>query len=60
MTVEEFNSDDEYALAMDRAHTIGAILSLDRRFTREYLNTISNLDALHDLEEGLILTQYET
>ena len=53
------NCDEEYARAMDRTHTIDAILSLDKRFQRGYLNTL-NLDASHDLEEILILTKYET
>lgn len=38
---------------MDKRMTIDAILSIDQRFTREYLNTLS-LDALHDLEDAIL------
>ncbi len=45
--------------ARDRSATIEAILALDKRFTREYLNT-KTIDVLHDLEDSLINSQYET
>ena len=45
--------------AMDRSKTIEAIMSLKPIFKREYLNNLTT-DALHDLEESLILTLYET
>lgn len=47
------NPDYEYDRAIDRSMTIEAILALDRRLSREYLNTL-NTDALHDLEDSLV------
>jgi len=55
----EFNPDEEYNRAMDRARTIDAIIALKPTFTREYLDE-KNLDALHDLEDSLLDTLYET
>ncbi len=54
----EFNPDTEYDRAIDRSHTIDAIISLNPVLTREYLNT-KTTDALHDLEDSLLDTQYE-
>ncbi len=59
MTNKLFNPDLEYDRAIDRSMTIDAIIALDRRFTREYLNTL-NTDALHELEDSLLNTTYET
>jgi hypothetical protein len=53
------SSDSDYDRAIDRSMTLEAILSLDPRFSREYLNNL-NTDALHDLEESLLNTKYET
>jgi len=55
----EFNPDEEYDLAMDRTRTIDAILALKPTFTREYL-TQKTLAILHDLEDSLLNTLYET
>lgn len=49
---------EDYAKAMDRIYTVDAILSLDKRLTREYLNTLP-LDGLHDLEDSLLDRQYD-
>lgn len=51
--------DEDYARAIDRSMTIDAILALDARLKREYLNTLT-LDALHDLEDGLINTLHSS
>jgi len=54
-----FNPEIEYDRAMDRTHTIDAILSLNPIFKREYLTTLTT-DALHDLEESIILTRHSS
>jgi hypothetical protein len=56
---ERFNPDEEYDKAMDRTHTIDAILSLNSVFKREYLNTLTT-DELHNLEDDLISTQHSS
>ena len=50
--------DMDYSVAIDRSMTIEAVLHLNPVFKREYLATL-NTDALHDLEDALLLTQYE-
>jgi hypothetical protein len=54
-----FNPETEYDRAMDRHYTIDAILSLNPVFKRDYLNTLTT-DALHDLEEAIILTRHSS
>ena len=54
----DLNLDDEYTTALDRSMTIQAILTIDKRFNREYLNTL-NLVALHELEDSCLNNMYE-
>jgi hypothetical protein len=51
----EFNPDAEYGRAIDRSHTIDAIIALNPMLTRKYLNT-QNTDTLHELEDSLLDT----
>jgi len=57
--MENFDAVAEYDKAMDRVATIDAILALDKRFTREYLNTLT-IDGLHDLEDACLDKTHET
>jgi len=57
--MERFNYVEAYTRALDRSYTIDAVLALNPVFEREYLNTLST-NELHDLEDSLINTQFET
>lgn len=52
------NPDEDYERAIDRSTTIDTIIALNPVLTREYLNTVDT-DALHELEDSLLDTQYE-
>lgn len=57
--MDRHEADENYSLALDRSMTIDAILALDKRLTREYLNTLTT-DALHDLEEAELNTLHSS
>lgn len=57
--MEFSQADQDYSRAIDRSVTIDAILALDKRLTREYLNTLTT-DALHDLEEAELNTLHSS
>lgn len=67
MAIEEYyesqskagQGDIDYSLVIEQSITIDAILALNATFKSEYLNTLTT-DALHDLEDSLINSLYET